>query len=124
MNKQPIVYGFALKRSIKNTKITFAVLLLFILQGIVGNVYAQEKKISISVKNEKLETVLRMVEKQTNYLFFYDSDEINKQQRITLAPTTGRSASSFTIPVIFFSEPLARPSLFAEETLGFLAKMI
>lgn len=44
MNKQPIVYGFALKRSIKNTKITFAVLLLFILQGIVGNVYAQEKK--------------------------------------------------------------------------------
>ena len=67
MNKQPIVYGFALKRSIKNTKITFAVLLLFILQGIVGNVYAQEKKISISVKNEKLETVLRMVEKQTNY---------------------------------------------------------
>ena len=54
MNKQPIVYGFALKRSIKNTKITFAVLLLFILQGIVGNVYAQEKKISISVKNEKL----------------------------------------------------------------------
>ena len=37
MNKQPIVYGFALKRSIKNTKITFAVLLLFILQGIVGN---------------------------------------------------------------------------------------
>ena len=70
MNKQPIVYGFALKRSIKNTKITFAVLLLFILQGIVGNVYAQEKKISISVKNEKLETVLRMVEKQTNYLFF------------------------------------------------------
>lgn len=69
MNKQPIVYGFALKISIKNTKITFAVLLLFILQGIVGNVYAQEKKISISVKNEKLETVLRMVEKQTNYLF-------------------------------------------------------
>ena len=48
MNKQPIVYGFALKISIKNTKITFAVLLLFILQGIVGNVYAQEKKISIS----------------------------------------------------------------------------
>ena len=36
----------------------------------------------------------------------------------------GRSASSFTIPVIFFSEPLARPSLFVEETLGFLAKMI
>lgn len=87
MNKQPIVYGFALKRSIKNTKITFAVLLLFILQGIVGNVYAQEKKISISVKNEKLETVLRMVEKQTNYLFFYDSDEINKQQRITINQT-------------------------------------
>lgn len=47
----------------------------------------QEKKISISVKNEKLETVLRMVEKQTNYLFFYDSDEINKQQRITINQT-------------------------------------
>ena len=58
MNKQPIVYGFALKRSIKNTKITFAVLLLFILQGIVGNVYAQEKKISISVKTSNNESQL------------------------------------------------------------------
>ncbi|MCS2677806.1 STN domain-containing protein [Bacteroides ovatus] len=28
-----------------------------------------------------------MVEKQTNYLFFYDSDEINKQQRITINQT-------------------------------------
>lgn len=70
MNKQPIVYGFALKRSIKNTKITFAVLLLFILQGIVGNVYAQEKKISISVKNEKLETVLRIGRKADQLFVF------------------------------------------------------
>ena len=29
----------------------------------------------------------RQVEKQTNYLFFYDSDEINKQQRITINQT-------------------------------------
>ena len=28
-----------------------------------------------------------MVEKQANYLFFYDSDEINKQQRITINQT-------------------------------------
>lgn len=44
MNKQPIVYGFALKRSIKNTKITFAVLLLFILQGIVGTCMRRKRK--------------------------------------------------------------------------------
>ena len=44
MNKQPIVYGFALKRSIKNTKITFAVLLLFILQRIHVTNYALQNK--------------------------------------------------------------------------------
>lgn len=83
MNKQPIVYGFSLKRSVKNAKIAFAILLFFILQ-VMTNVYAQDKKISISVKDESLERVLRLIEKQTDYLFFYNSDEINRKQKITI----------------------------------------
>lgn len=84
MNKQSMTYGYPPKRSIKNIKITFTVLLLFILQLTTSNIYAQDKKVSISVKNENLENVIRMVEKQTDYLFFYNSDEINRKQKITI----------------------------------------
>lgn len=84
MNKQPMAHGYPPKRSIKKIKIAFVVLSLFILQLLLCNTYAQNKRISISVKNENLENVIRMVEKQTDYLFFYSSDEINRKQKITI----------------------------------------
>ena len=46
MNKQSMTYGYPPKRSIKNIKITFTVLLLFILQLTTSNIYAQDKKVS------------------------------------------------------------------------------
>ena len=84
MNKQPMAHGIPPKRSIKKIKITFTILLLFVLHITTDNIYAQEKRISVSVKNESLESVLRIIEKQTDYLFFYNSDRIDRKQKITV----------------------------------------
>ncbi|MBO9657502.1 MAG: TonB-dependent receptor plug domain-containing protein, partial [Chitinophagaceae bacterium] len=44
----------------------------------------KEQRISIRVKNEKLASVLSMIEKQTEYVFVYSDDDVNVNQRITL----------------------------------------
>ncbi|MCG2613420.1 TonB-dependent receptor [Terrimonas sp. NA20] len=44
----------------------------------------KEQRISLKVKNEKLSSVLSMIEKQTDYVFIYSDDDVNPHQRITL----------------------------------------
>lgn len=41
-------------------------------------------RISLKVKDEKLQTVLQRLEKQIAYVFVYSPDDINASQRITL----------------------------------------
>ena len=45
----------------------------------------QEEKISLSVNNEKLETVLDKIEKKTGLVFVYANDEVNIKQRVSIA---------------------------------------
>lgn len=79
------------KQFITNIKVRVKVLifLLFCLLYIPAGLYAQNVNISISIKNESLEKVLRQIEKQTGYLFFYKADEINNNQKISLSITNG-----------------------------------
>jgi TonB-linked SusC/RagA family outer membrane protein len=44
----------------------------------------KEQRISLKVKNEKLSSVLSMIEKQTEYVFIYSDDDVNPNQRISL----------------------------------------
>ncbi|EKU89674.1 TonB-dependent receptor [Bacteroides oleiciplenus] len=83
MNKQAIVDLVDLKKIIKVMKITFIILIIFLPQVMAGT-HAQNKNISIIVQNENLENVLREIEKQSEFLFFYQSDEINKKEKITV----------------------------------------
>jgi len=83
MNKQPIVWLDDLKKTIKTMKIILVLLIGFIPQ-IVAGTYAQDKKLSITVNNENLENVLRKIEAQSEFLFFYHSDGINKKEKISI----------------------------------------
>lgn len=69
-----------LKRTVKNGFI-FAIVLLMQLSAAV---YAQETKLSVSVENESLEKVIKTIEKQSEYLFFYNADDIDKNKKISL----------------------------------------
>lgn len=63
---------------------TVVAMLVWIPSVAVASDYPGTTKLSISAKNEALESVLRRIEKQSEYLFFYQSDKINKNDRVTI----------------------------------------
>ncbi len=83
MNKESIVILVDLKKTIKIMKIIIVMLIGF-LPSAMASSYAQNTKLSVSVQNESLENVFREIEKQSEFLFFYQSDEINKKEKITI----------------------------------------
>ena len=61
--------------------------LMFILVGILqisATTYAQEHRISVSVENGTFYDVVSQIEKQSEFMFFYRSEEIDNSQRINL----------------------------------------
>jgi len=46
---------------------------------------AQDRKITLQVKNEKLSSVLEKIEKQSNFVFVYANDEINPLRKVTIS---------------------------------------
>ena len=63
MNKKSIVTLPALKRAIKVMKITVLLLCVCLSQAIASS-YAQTTSLSVSAKNETLESILKKIEKQ------------------------------------------------------------
>jgi len=83
MNKQSIMILVNLGKAIKIMKIIVVMLLGFIPSAMATS-YAQNAKLSISVQNESLNNVFREIEKQSDFLFFYQSDEINRTEKISI----------------------------------------
>ena len=54
------------------------------LSQVFAATYAQTAKLTVSAKNETLENVLKQIEKQSEYLFFYNLEEINKNTKISI----------------------------------------
>lgn len=55
------------------------------LSQMVAATYAQTTKLSVSAKEETLENVLKQIEKQSEFLFFYNLEEINKNEKISIS---------------------------------------
>lgn len=83
MNNQRIVVSVNLKRTIKIMKLTL-VMLLVCLSSVVASTYAQTATVNVSAKNATLESVLKQIEKQSEFLFFYNLEEINKNEKISI----------------------------------------
>ncbi len=83
MNNQRIVVSVNLKRTIKIMKLT-VLMLTVCLSQIVAATYAQTTKLNVSAKEETLENVLKQIEKQSEFLFFYNLEEVNKNEKISI----------------------------------------
>lgn len=83
MNNQRIVVSLNLKRTIKIMKLT-VLMLAVCLSSVVASTYAQTTTLNVSAKNETLEKVLEQIEKQSEFLFFYNLEEINKNEKISI----------------------------------------
>ena len=70
-------------KTIKIMKLT-VLMLIVCLSQMVAATYAQTTKLSLSIKNETLEYVLKQIEKQSEFLFFYNLEEINKNEKISI----------------------------------------
>ncbi len=75
----------SLSKSMKKTGITSFLLFIFICGLLFSpGVYAQNSRVNISAQNTSLKDVVSQIEKQTNYLFVYNPQEIDLTQKITL----------------------------------------
>lgn len=83
MNNQRIVVSLNLKRTIKIMKLT-VLMLVACLSQVVAVTYAQTATLNVSAKNATLESVLKQIEKQSEFLFFYNLEEVNKNEKISL----------------------------------------
>lgn len=59
-------------------------MLIVCLSQVVAATYAQTAKLNVSAENETLENVLKQIEKQSEFLFFYNLEEINKNEKISI----------------------------------------
>lgn len=83
MKKQAIAPFPEGKRTIKIVQIVM-LLLVAGLTHIQASTYAQTATITVSARNETLGQVLKQIEHQSEFLFFYNSNEINENVKITL----------------------------------------
>ncbi|WP_455638272.1 TonB-dependent receptor [Parabacteroides sp.] len=83
MNNQRIVAFVNPKRAINIMKLT-VLMLTVCLSQVVASTYSQTTKLTVSVKNETLENVLKQIERQSEFLFFYNLEEINKNAKISI----------------------------------------
>lgn len=84
MKNQSIVAFINLKRTIKIMKLVLLLLIAGMSQ-VVASTYAQTASLTISAKNETLENVLKQIENQSEFLFFYQLNDINKDEKITVS---------------------------------------
>lgn len=83
MNKKHIVTFIYPKRAINIMKLIL-IMMIASLSHIAASSYAQTTTLSIKVNNETLESVFKKIEKGTEFLFFYNVDEIDKNIKISL----------------------------------------
>lgn len=84
MKKQSIVPFYNLRRAIKIMKLTVLLLAVSLTQ-VLAATYAQTVTISVTAQNEALSSVLKQIENQSEFLFFYNLDEVNGNVKVSLS---------------------------------------
>ena len=79
-------WGFLSPKIRRIMKLTLAFTLLCIIH-ISANTYAQTTQVSVDVKNGTFYDVVKQVEKQSEYLFFYNSKDIPNDLPVSLLKT-------------------------------------
>ena len=65
-------------------KLTTILILLSIIHVSAATSYAQEQRVSVSVKNGSFYDLVSQIEKQSDFMFFYKSGEIDNNQRVNV----------------------------------------
>ena len=72
----------------KNRTMKLSVLLfLLVLFNVRANSYAQDKKLTLHISNESIASVLGKIEAQSKFNFFYNTEEMDLQKKVSLDVT-------------------------------------
>ncbi len=82
--KQEAWYDHAFKKTFLIMRLVLAILLVCIMQSFALNSYTQNSKISLSVKQMRLEDILRQIESESKYRFAYNKIDINVNEVYTI----------------------------------------
>lgn len=70
-------------KTVRVMKLTLITLFIFT-TGLLASVSSQNTRVSIHVTNTEAHKVLDEIEKQTDYLFIYNNQEVNLNQEVSL----------------------------------------
>ncbi len=77
----------ALKKFLKMVRLTVFCFFLGLLQIMAVETYSQQTKLSLNLTNQRLEEVLKAIEDQSEFFFFYNRDYINVDHKVNISVT-------------------------------------
>lgn len=77
-------YSPLVRKMLLYMRLTFAILLLAVLQTWAANSYSQSTTLSINLKNATVETVLKQIEDQTEFNFLYSPSIVNVDRTVDI----------------------------------------
>ncbi len=83
MNKLVISSGFLSGKILLTMKFIVIFMLASIFNSFAAG-YAQNEKRTVKTRNATLKEVISLIEKQSDYVFFYKNEEVNQSQRFNL----------------------------------------
>ena len=75
------------KHIIRIMKLTFILLFIFISGIFASEVSSQTMRVSIDAKDISTRELMLEIEKQTDYLFVYNKDEVNLNRKVSIRAT-------------------------------------
>lgn len=73
-----------IRRTYRIMRLIFLLLILSISICYSNNSYSQSTRISLSLKNKKVKDVLNEIEKNTEFIFFYQNDILDTNRKVTI----------------------------------------
>jgi len=88
MEKNPIVYSFWTRRSIKFIFLTMKLLSVLILAGsmaVSASTYSQKTKIDLQFENSSLTEILSSIEKNSEFIFIFNSNVVSSDEKRSIS---------------------------------------
>ena len=77
-----LMENICLLKMLKMMRFTIFILLLSLSQAFAANTYSQETKLSLDMKNARVEDVIDQIEKNSEFFFMYNKNMINVDRRV------------------------------------------
>src|SRR5665648_813824 len=77
-----LLYEFGLYKMIKIMRFTIFILLLSLTQAFAVYSYSQQTKLSLDMRNARIEEVIDQIEKNTEFFFMYNKNMIDVDRKV------------------------------------------